>query len=257
VDAPAVFCSPLFADLYQPIPPSHRKMNHAFRFVFRLTLYSCLIPQLSTLRAQSPAPSVTPSPPPSQAPKFTEQQMQEMAAKLHERVGKAADQVMGRIRKEEGDLYSRFSYFRKPDRLNPSTYTSKDDVEQWRLSLQQFKDKADTVDKLYANADLDLGNALIQQRINQSVAEQIKKVLLDSFPWDTIKKKNQLIKEFVSDFGDLLTFYDKNWGSWKTDSAAGAPAFDNPNLGASYQILKDKVNAVGTQIEDQYRVMTR
>jgi hypothetical protein len=104
---------------------------------------------------------------------------------------------------------------------------------------------------------MDLGNALIQQRINQAVAQQIKKVLLDSFPWDTINKKNQLIKEFVSDFGDLLTFYDNNWASWKTNSAAGAPAFDNPNLAASYQVLKEKVNAVGTQIEDQYRAMTR
>ena len=232
-------------------------MNHALRFAFGLTLYACLIPQLSTLRAQSPAPSVTPSPRGSQAPKFTEQQMQEMAAKLHERVGKAVDEVMGRIRNEEGDLYRRFSSFRKPDRLNPSTYTSKDDVEQWRQSLQQFKEKADTVDKLYANADPDLGNALIQQRINQAIAQQIKKALLDSFPWDIINRKNQLIKEFVSDFGDLLTFYDSNWASWKTASTAGAPAFDDPKLAASYQVLKEKVNAVGAQIEDQYRAMTR
>ena len=232
-------------------------MNHALRFAFGLTLYSCLIPQLSTLRAQSPAPSVTPSPRGSQAPKFTEQQMQEMAAKLHERVGKAAEEVMGRIRNEEGDLYRRFSSFRKPDRLNPSTYTSKDDVEQWRQSLQQFKEKADTVDKLYANADPDLGNALIQQRINQAIAQQIKKSLLDSFPWDIINRKNQLIKEFVSDFGDLLTFYDNNWASWKRDSTTAAPAFDDPKLAASYQVLKEKVNAVGAQIEDQYRAMTR
>jgi len=232
-------------------------MNHALRFAFGLTLYSCLIPQLSTLRAQSPAPSVTPSPRGSQAPKFTEQQMQEMAAKLHERVGKAAEEVMGRIRNEEGDLYRRFSSFRKPDRLNPSTYTSKDDVEQWRQSLQQFKEKADTVDKLYANADPDLGNALIQQRINQAIAQQIKKSLLDSFPWDIINRKNQLIKEFVSDFGDLLTFYDNNWASWKRDSATAAPAFDDPKLAASYQVLKEKVNAVGAQIEDQYQAMTR
>jgi hypothetical protein len=232
-------------------------MNHALRFAFGLTLYACLIPQLSTLRAQSPAPSVTPSPRGSQAPKFTEQQMQEMAAKLHERVGKAVDEVMGRIRNEEGDLYRRFSSFRKPDRLNPSTYTSKDDVEQWRQSLQQFKEKADTVDKLYANADPDLGNALIQQRINQAIAQQIKKSLLDSFPWDIINRKNQLIKEFVSDFGDLLTFYDNNWASWKRDSTTAAPAFDDPKLAASYQVLKEKVNAVGAQIEDQYRAMTR
>jgi hypothetical protein len=232
------------------------KMNHVLRFVFRVTLSSCLLSQLSTLRAQSPAPSLSPSPGGSQTPKFTQQQMQEMAAKLHERVGKATDQVMGRIQKEELDLYSRFTYLRKPDRLNPSTYTSRDDVQQWRQSLQQFKEKADTVDKLYANADLDLGNALIQQRINQAVAEQIKKALLQSFPWEIIKKKNQLISEFVSDFGDLLTFYDKNWGSWKPGSAAGAPAFDDPQVAAGYQSLKEKVSVVGTQIEDQYKAMT-
>jgi predicted metal-dependent phosphoesterase TrpH len=233
-------------------------MNHVLRFAFGVTLYCCLIPQFSTLYAQGPAPSATPPPPSgSQAPRFTEQQKQEMAAKLRERVGKAADEVMGRIRKEEGDLYNRFSYLRKPDRLNPNTYTSKNDVEQWRQLLQQFNEKADTVDKLYANADLDLGNALIQQRINQGIAEQIKKALLSSFPWDIIKRKNQLIKEFVSDFGNLLTFYANNWASWKKDSAGGAPAFDDPKLAASYQSLKEKINAVGTQIEDQYQAMTR
>ena len=183
--------------------------------------------------------------------------MQEMIAKLRERIGKAVDEVMGRIRKEEGDLYLRFSYCRKPDRLNPATYASKDDVEQWRQSLQQLKEKADTVEKLYTNADQDLGNALIQQKINQTIAEQVKKELLQSFPWDIIRKKNELMKEFVAEFGDLLTFYDKNWGSWKTDAAADRPSFDDPKLGSTFQLLKDKINAVGAQIEDQYKAMTR
>jgi hypothetical protein len=145
----------------------------------------------------------------------------------------------------------------KESAKRPTTYTSKDDVQQWRQSLQQLKEKADTVEKLYTDADQDLGNALIQQKINQAVAEQIKKELLQSFPWDIIKKKNQLMKEFVSEFGDLLTFYDKNWGSWKTDSAADAPSFDDPKLASTFQFLKDKINAVGAQIEDQYNAMTR
>src|SRR5262249_18374308 len=143
--------------------PTIRKMNHVLRFVFRLTLSFCLLSQLSTLRAKGPAPSLTPSPggpspSGSQAPKFTQQPMQEMTVKRQERCGKADDEVMGRIQKEEGDLKSGLPYLIKPDRLNPSTYTSRDDVQQWRQSLQQFKAKADTVDKLYANADLDLGN---------------------------------------------------------------------------------------------------
>jgi len=230
-------------------------MNPILRFIFRLTLYVCLILPLSTLHAQSP----TPSPPGGQtpSPKYTEEQMREMIAKLRERIGKATDQVLGRIRKEEVDLNIRFSYFRKPERLNPATYTSKDDVEQWRQSLQKLKEKAETVEKLYANADQDLGNALIQQRINQGVAEQVKNELLKSFPWDIIKKKNQLMKEFVSVSADLLTFYDKNWGSWKTDTAAGAPSFDDSKLASTYQHLKDKINTVGAQIEDQYKTMLR
>ena len=180
-----------------------------------------------------------------------------MIAKLQERIGKATDAVFGRIQKEESDLHIRLFYLIMPDRLNPSTYTSKDDVTQWRQSLQQFKEKADSLAKLYENSDSDLENALLQQRINQSIAGQIKKELMQSFPWDTIKKKNQLTQEFVSDFSALLTFYYNNWGSWKTGSTAGAPSFDDPKVASTFQSLKDKVSTVGAQIEDQYRAMTR
>jgi hypothetical protein len=230
-------------------------MNPFLRLLFRLTLYACLIPQLSTLRAQTPTPSPQGGQTPAQ--KYTEQQMREMIAKLQQRVGKATDQVIGRIKKQEDDLQIRFVYFRKPDRLNPASYSSKDDVQQWQQSLQQLKEKADTVEKLYEYADQDLGNALIQQRINQPVAEQIKNELLRSFPWDIIKKKNQLLKEFVSEFADLLTFYDKNWGSWKAGSAAGAPSFDEPKLASTFQTLKEKINATGSQIEQEYKAMMR
>jgi hypothetical protein len=228
-------------------------MNSAFRFLLLFALYVCWISSLPTLKAQSPSPS----PHGSQTPKYTEEQIQEMVAKLKERVAKATDAVIGRIQKEENDLHIRLSYLSKPDRLNPSTYTSKDDVTQWRQSLQQFKERADSLAKLYENADLDLGNALLQQRINQAIAEQIKKELIQSFPWDIIKRKNQLTQEFVSEFGDLLNFYDNNWGSWKAGSAAGVPSFHDPKLASTFQSLKDKVSAVGAQIEDQYRALSR
>jgi hypothetical protein len=228
-------------------------MNSVFRFRLLFALYACWISLLPTLNAQSPSPS----PHGSQTPKYTEEQTQEMIAKLQERIGKATDAVFGRIQKEESDLHIRLFYLIKPDRLNPSTYTSKDDVTQWRQSLQQFKEKADSLAKLYENSDSDLENALLQQRINQSIAGQIKKELMQSFPWDTIKKKNQLTQEFVSDFSALLTFYYNNWGSWKTGSTAGAPSFDDPKVASTFQSLKDKVSTVGAQIEDQYRAMTR
>jgi len=228
-------------------------MNSVFRFRLLFALYACWISLLPTLNAQSPSPS----PHGSQTPKYTQEQIQEMIAKLQERIGKATDAVFGRIQKEESDLHIRFSYLTKPDRFNPNTYTSKDDVAQWRQTLQQFKEKADALAKLYENADLDLGNALLQQRINQAIADQIKKELIQSFPWDIIKKKNQLTQEFASEFGALLTFYDDNWGSWKTGSAAGVPSFEDPKLASTFQSLKDKVSGVGAQIEDQYRAMTR
>jgi hypothetical protein len=195
-----------------------RKMNSVFRFRLLFALYACWISLLPTLNAQSSSPS----PHGSQTPKYTDEQMQEMAAKLQERIGKATDAVFGRIQKEESDLHIRLSYLTKPDRLNPSTYTSKDDVMQWQQSLQQFKERANSLAKLYENANLD-----------------------------------QLSQEFVSEFGALLTFYYNNWGSWKTGSAAGAPSFDDPKLASTFQSLKDKVSAVGVQIEDQYRAMTR
>jgi hypothetical protein len=228
-------------------------MNPFFRILFRSILFVCLVTQLSTLKAQNQTPPPQPGQTPT--PKYTEQQMREMVAKLQERVGKAADQVMGRIKKQEDDLQVRFAYFRKPDRLNPATYSSKEDVALWQQSLQQLKESADIVERLYTSADPDLGNALIQQRINQSIAGQIKNELLRSFPWEIIKKKNQLLKEFVVEFGDLLTFFDKNWGSWKTDSSTSGPTFNEPKLASAYQGLKDKINATGSQIEDQYKRM--
>ena len=108
--------------------------------------------------------------------------MQEMISKLQDRVKKAADAVLGRIQKEEADVRLKFSYLRKPERLDPNSYGSKDDIKAWRDSLQQLKDKENGLDKLYADAEPDLANALIQQRINQSVADQIKNELLQSFP---------------------------------------------------------------------------
>jgi hypothetical protein len=183
--------------------------------------------------------------------------MKEMISKLQDRIQKAADAVLGRIQKEEVDIRLKFSYLRKPERLDPNSYGSKDDIKTWRDSLQQLKDKENGLDKLYADAEPDLGNALIQQRINQSVADQIKNELLQSFPWSVIKKKSELMREFIAEHGDLLNFYDQNWGSWKAGSTPGTATFDDPKLAATFQDLKGKINDTGKQIEDQYKAMVQ
>jgi hypothetical protein len=192
-----------------------------------------------------------------ETPKYSEQQVQEMISKLQSRVKKAADSVLGRILKEEDDVHIKFTYLRKPERLDPNQYGSKDDIVVWRGSLQQLRDKENGLDKLYADADLDLGNALIQQQINQSVADQVKNELLKSFPWTVIKKKSELMRDFIAEHDDLLTFVDKNWGTWKPGSKPGTAAFDDPHLATTFQDLQNKINATGQQIEDQYKLMAQ
>jgi hypothetical protein len=220
-----------------------------------LTLCAFFALMPTTLFAQNEAttPSRIPGtkPGPTSTPKFTDEQVQEMISKVRDRIRNATDQVMGRFQKEEGDLYLRFSYFNKPNRLDPNTYSTKEEIASWQQYLQQLKEKEATLEKLYAEADQDLGNALIQQKINTALAEQIKNELLKTFPWETIRKKSQLIQEFIAEHGSLLAFYDQNWGTWKP----GTTTFNNPKLTATYQSLKEKIIATGLQIEGEYKTM--
>jgi hypothetical protein len=219
------------------------------------------VPAILNAQNKATAPTQTPGPRSTPAgggsPKYTDQQMQEMISKLQERIHKAADAVLGRIQKEENGIRLKFVYLRKPQRLDPNSYGSKDDISAWRDSVQQLKDEENGLDKLYAEADQDLGNALIQQQINQSIADQIKNELLKSFPWSVIKKKSELMREFIAEHDELLTFYDKNWGSWKPGSEPGTATFADQKLAAAFQDLKQKINGTGQQIEEQYRVMVQ
>jgi hypothetical protein len=231
-------------------------------------LISCVlfafVPATLHAQNQAAAPTQTPSQPPSQKsapgssqPKYTDQQMQEMISKLQDRIQKATDAVIGRIQKEESAVRLKFSYFRKPERLDPNTYASKEEVATWRTSLQQLKESENGLDKLYADADPDLGNALVQQRINQSIADQIKNELLRSFPWGVIKKKSALMRDFIAEHDELLTFCDTNWDTWKPGSEAGSATFADAKLAATFQDLKDKINATGEQIDEQYKIMVQ
>jgi len=188
---------------------------------------------------------------------YTQQQLQEMAEKLYERTGIASAKVLGSIQKQESAVHLKFSYFRKPERLDPNTYASKEEIVGWQKLLQELKEKEDALEKSYTNADIDLGTALIQQQISSPAAQQIKETLLASFPWDTIRTKTQLMHKFISDHSDLLAFYDQNWGTWKAGTEPGALVFDNPNLASKFQNLKKKINSIGQQIEDKYKEITQ
>ncbi len=217
-----------------------------------LTLCVCFALLPATLPAQNESriPGAKPSPSTS-ASKFTDEQVQEMISKVQDRIHNATDQVMGRIQREESELYVRFSSFNKPNRLDPNTFSSKEEIALWQQSLQRLREKEAILEKLYAEADVDLGNALIQQRINPPLAEQIKNELLKSFPWGTIRKKNQLMQEFIAEHGDLLALYDQSLGTWKSDKAT----FDDQKLTATYKNLKEKIITTGLQIEGEYKTM--
>jgi hypothetical protein len=206
----------------------------------------------ATLAAQE-KPGQSPKSSPSGSEKFSKEQLEEIISKLHERIGKAADQVMGRIQKAENDVFLRFGYFQKPGRFDPNAYASRDEVSEWQQSLKDLKQKQDALEQLYNNANQDLGGALLAERIDPHVCEQVKKELLQTFPWDTINKKNQLMQQYLAGHGELLAFYDKNWGSWKRGS--DSPAFDNQQLNGTYRSLKTKIITLGDQVADQYRAL--
>jgi len=208
--------------------------------------------QNPALAPSTPGPGSKPAPSRSQAP-YTQEQAQEIISKLEDRIKNATDLVFGKIQKSESDIHLRFSYLRKPERLDPNTYGSKDDIASWRNSVEQLKGAEDNLDKLYANADVDLGNALTQQRINPSIADQIKTELITTFPWTAIRKKSELMRQFIGDHEELLNFYDKNWGSWKPGSEPGTATFSDASLTTAFQSLKDNINKTGGQIEEQYK----
>jgi hypothetical protein len=74
---------------------------------------------------------------------------------------------------------------------------------------------------------------------------------LTTIPWATIKKKSELMHQFIEDHQELLNFYDKNWGAWKP----GTPTFSDASLATAFQSLKVKINATGEQIDEQYSAM--
>lgn len=195
-------------------------------------------------RARLPQAAVTPGASPSPA--------DPQIAALRESVASSVSKVLERIQGEEAQLYRQLSYFQKPDRLDPNSYASVDEVQDWQKLLQQLRDRGDLVASLYANAGKNLDAELTNAKVNAQIAQRVRQMILDGFPWDIIQKKNRLFQLYVDAHGRLLAFYEKNWGAWN----AGQPlTFKTAQLTGAYQKIKDQVVSAGKELDQQYKAM--
>jgi len=171
----------------------------------------------------------------------------------------AANKLCEQIQVEENDLYHRLSFLEKPGRLDPNSYASLDEIAQWRMLLQQFKDKANKVDGLYRglekNFDAEVRNSKVT--IDPMIVSRFKTVLLGIFPWDTINRKSSLLTQYAEDHQKLLDFYQKNWGTWRSAGKDGKPVFQSAALTTTYNKLREEVVSTGHQLDEQYIAMTR
>jgi hypothetical protein len=173
-----------------------------------------------------------------------------------ERLTKAADKVLNRIQTEENDLYLRVNYFEKPERLNPNSYGSKEEVSQWEGLLEQLKAKLEVVSQLYVEVEKNLDTELRTAGGSEEIVAKFKKFIMDGFPWATIEKKRTLITDFIDEQAKLLTFYDKNWGSWNGKGDASNPEFTSASAANIYKRLRDQIVNTSEEIEKQYKEMS-
>jgi hypothetical protein len=226
-----------------------------FLFTTSITLAQTKTPASSPAGSKpqsSPSPnptgSATGSPNPSGSP--SQKDYKEAVAILKERIGAASDTVMTRIVNQEKDVRSRFAYFEKPERLDPTSFAAKEEIDPWRNLLDEFKKSRELAVKLYLDADQDLDNALTNQHLTRKIADPIRKELMATFPWESINKRNQLLQDYIDEHRVLLDFYEKNWGTWSKGAESGKPVFADPKIAATYQGIRDKVTALGKQIQD-------
>jgi hypothetical protein len=173
-----------------------------------------------------------------------------------ERLTKAADKVLNRIQTEENDLYLRVNYFEKPDRLNPNSFASKDEVSQWQRLLEQLKGKHDLVAQLYGDVGKNLDVEFRAAGGSDEIVAKFKKFIMDGFPWATIEKKKSLIADFIDEQAKLLSFYQQNWGSWKSTGDSNKPEFTSASAANIYKKLRDQIVNTSDEIEKQYKEMS-
>jgi hypothetical protein len=199
-------------------------------------------------------PSATPTPNAS----VSEAQKRVIAAEKNT-LQTAANKLCEQIQVEENDLYHRLSFLEKPDRLNPNSYASPDEINQWRTLLQQFKDKANEVNGLYRGLEKNLDSEVRNSKVpvDPVIVSRFKTILLGAFPWETINRKSLLLTQYAEEHQKLLDFYQKNWGTWGPAGKDGKPVFQSASLSTTYNKLREEIVSTGHQLEEEYIAMTR
>jgi hypothetical protein len=234
-------------------------MKNLFSLMIACSGLGVLSLQAQQAVAPAPKPQIIPDPSPgssSKQPATAASKVSQLNPQELERLTKAADKVLNRIQSEENDLYLRINYFEKPDRLNPNSYASREEVEQWQGILEQLKAKNDLVSELYADLGKDLETELRNAGANQAIVAQVKAVIMDGFPWATIDNKKKLITDFIDEQGKLLSFYEKNWGSWSSASDSSKLQFTSASAANIYKRLRDQILTTSKEIEKEYKEMT-
>jgi hypothetical protein len=199
--------------------------------------------------------SPVPSPSASQSPTESEKRLIDAEKTA---LQTAANKLCEQIQVEENDVYHRLSFFQKPTRLDPHSYASVDEINQWRSLLKDLKDRGDRVAGLYhdlsKNFDVELKNSKVP--VDPRVASQFKTILLGLFPWETINKKSSLFDEYVEAHRKLLDFYQQNWDAWQPAGKDVKPVFKTTALTTAYNRLREEITSTGRQLNDQYTAMT-
>ena len=201
-------------------------------------------------RSVSPNPSAAQKP---SASKETEAErkarFQELTAVLKDRIAEASDKVMSKIIEQEKDLRMRLSYFERQERLDPNTFATKEEIQNWQKLADQFQESRDKTAKVYGDASENLEAALLDEKIEPKLAAAIRKEIIGTFPWDDIVKKDDLLTTYVGYHRQLLSFFDQNWKTWNS----AKPYFGDQKTEADYEKLCQQITSAGKEIDTLYK----
>ena len=199
---------------------------------------------------------LSPTPSPAQKPSASNEteaqkkaKFQELTAVLKDRIAEATDRVMTKIIDQEKDLRMRLGYFQRPERFDPNSFASKEEIQNWQKLVDQFQESRDQTAKLYGDASESLETALLNEKIVPPLATAIRKEIISTFPWDDIVKKDDLLTTYVGYHRQLLTFFDQNWKTWKS----AKPYFADQKTEADYEKLCQQITSAGKEIDTIYK----
>jgi hypothetical protein len=208
-------------------------------------------PLLSPGARRSPSPTPTPAQKGSPSKESAEERKARFAeamATLKDRIGDASDKVMTKIIGQEKDLRMRLGYFQKPERFDPNNFSNKDEIQSWQKSANELQQSRDQMAKLYGDASENLETALVNERIAPVLAQAIRKEIINTFPWDDIVKKDDLVTTYVGYHRQLLTLFDQNWKTWNSTK----PFFTDQKTETDYEKLCQQITSTGKEIETIY-----